>query len=249
MLAGDPIRRDLQAHRATARVAEQPPASTSVSLPERTIWESLPTSARRGPDSCGSRGIRQRGSSRARCCRSGRACACILASVRHAGGLNVTIPRSRSGTVDASAARSSGIRPKQQQAPRLRRLLLPQGRRRCVRGLGELFAVHRHGRRRATSADVRSVSGCRRRRVHVGGELCEGPGRRVRSKRSASRELTAGWLGRSLAARAITSYCWLEVVALRVGSPRSAAGPRARRRRARGDRQWPSAASAKPAVE
>ena len=28
MLAGGPIRRDLQAHRATARVAEQPPAST-----------------------------------------------------------------------------------------------------------------------------------------------------------------------------------------------------------------------------
>ena len=36
MLAGGPIRRDLQAHRATARVAEQPPASTPVSLPERT---------------------------------------------------------------------------------------------------------------------------------------------------------------------------------------------------------------------
>ena len=35
-LAGGPIRRDLQAHRATARVAEQPPASTPVSLPERT---------------------------------------------------------------------------------------------------------------------------------------------------------------------------------------------------------------------
>ena len=36
VIAGDPIRRDLQAHRATARVAEQPPASTPVSLPERT---------------------------------------------------------------------------------------------------------------------------------------------------------------------------------------------------------------------
>ena len=36
VLAGGPIRRDLQAHRATARVAEQPPASTPVSLPERT---------------------------------------------------------------------------------------------------------------------------------------------------------------------------------------------------------------------
>ena len=36
MLAGGPIRRDLQAHRAAARVAEQPPASTPVSFPERT---------------------------------------------------------------------------------------------------------------------------------------------------------------------------------------------------------------------
>ena len=36
VLAGGPIRRDLQAHRATARVAEQPPASTPASLPERT---------------------------------------------------------------------------------------------------------------------------------------------------------------------------------------------------------------------
>ena len=43
VLAGDPIRRDLQALRATARVAEQPPASTSVSLPERTRRECAPT--------------------------------------------------------------------------------------------------------------------------------------------------------------------------------------------------------------
>jgi hypothetical protein len=57
------------------------------------------------------RPIRQRGSSRPRCCRSGRACACTPASVRQANGLNVTVPRSRSGTVDTSAARSSGIRP------------------------------------------------------------------------------------------------------------------------------------------
>ena len=40
VLAGDPIRRDLQAHWATARVAEQPPASTPVSLPERTTRDS-----------------------------------------------------------------------------------------------------------------------------------------------------------------------------------------------------------------
>jgi hypothetical protein len=58
------------------------------------------------------RPIRQRRSSRPRCWRSGRACACIPASVRQAGGLNVTVPRWRTGTVYASAAGSSGIRPK-----------------------------------------------------------------------------------------------------------------------------------------
>ncbi len=70
------------------------------------------------------RPIRQRGSSRPRCSRSGRACACILASVRQAGGLNVTVPRSRSGTVDASAARSSGIRPDRERGRRRRGWLL-----------------------------------------------------------------------------------------------------------------------------
>ena len=50
VLAGDPIRRDLQAHRATARVAEQPPASTPVSLPERTIWESAAAVSAATPD-------------------------------------------------------------------------------------------------------------------------------------------------------------------------------------------------------
>jgi hypothetical protein len=38
---------------------------------------------------------------------------CIPASARQAGGLNVTVPRWRSGTVDASAARKGGIRPHQ----------------------------------------------------------------------------------------------------------------------------------------
>ena len=61
------------------------------------------------------RPIRQRGSSRPRCCRSGRARACAPASVRQAGDLNVTVPRSRSGTVATSAARSSGIRPERQR--------------------------------------------------------------------------------------------------------------------------------------
>ena len=52
----------------------------------------------------------------------GRACACTPTSVRQAGGLNVTVPRSRSGTVDTSAARSSGIRPNRESpSGRLRR--------------------------------------------------------------------------------------------------------------------------------
>ena len=49
VLAGGPIRRDLQAHRATARVAEQPPASTPVSLPERTSWGTTPSHRRTSP--------------------------------------------------------------------------------------------------------------------------------------------------------------------------------------------------------
>ena len=66
------------------------------------------------------RPIRQRGSSRSRCWRSGRARACTTASVRQAGGLNATVPRWRSGTVDASAARSSGFRPRRQSDPAAR---------------------------------------------------------------------------------------------------------------------------------
>ena len=54
------------------------------------------------------RPIRQRASSRPRCWRSGRAVACIPASVRQAGGLNVIVPRWRSATVGASAAFLAG---------------------------------------------------------------------------------------------------------------------------------------------
>ena len=83
-----------------------------------------PAGCRSDAISAPDRPIRQRGSSRPRCRRSGRACACTPASVRQAGGLNVTVPRSRSGTVDTSAARSSGIRPIQQRRERRGRWLL-----------------------------------------------------------------------------------------------------------------------------
>ena len=46
MLAGGPIRRDLQAHQAAARVAEQPPSSTATSLHVRAKR----SSAYRGSD-------------------------------------------------------------------------------------------------------------------------------------------------------------------------------------------------------
>src|SRR5581483_8795649 len=42
LLAGGPIRGDLQAHRALARAAEQAPASTPAALPEGTIAEVSP---------------------------------------------------------------------------------------------------------------------------------------------------------------------------------------------------------------
>ena len=72
------------------------------------ITRAMQPSAARGETS-GPRPIRQRGSSQPSCWRSGRARACLPASTRQAGGLNVTVPRRRSGTVDRIGCSSSGF--------------------------------------------------------------------------------------------------------------------------------------------
>jgi hypothetical protein len=101
------------------RLVRSPGRARETGLPlRRRIAEAGTLSpARRVPSP--PRPIRQRGSSRPHCGRSGRARACMPASVRQAAGSNVAVPRWRSGTLDASAARSSGFRPQQQPGSRL----------------------------------------------------------------------------------------------------------------------------------
>ena len=77
----------------------------------------------------GPRPIRKRRSSRPHCWRSGNARACIRASARQAGRLNLTVAHWRSGTVAASAARSSGFRPLRARRRRRGRLVLRANRR------------------------------------------------------------------------------------------------------------------------
>ena len=111
--AGQRAVRRCRSHRRSRRPTEP---SNLFPVGRNRAVSSRPRQARAKPAPF--RPIRQSGSSRPRCCRSGRACACTPESVRQAGGLNVTVPRSRSGTVDTSAARSSGVRSLQESQTR-----------------------------------------------------------------------------------------------------------------------------------
>jgi hypothetical protein len=155
------------------------------------------------------------------------------------------------GSMQSGArAETTRCRPKQRREQRRHPLLLPQGRGRRVRGLDQLFAVHRHERRRARSAGVQPVSGCRRRGAYrrracheVWVDAPAPSALRPRGK------LTAGWSGHSLAAGAITSCVLAGSPSCRSGISSIRGRSRALRGRVRGGRQWRSAASAEPAVE
>jgi hypothetical protein len=104
LLAGGPIRRALQAHLAVARVAEQPPASTPTSLPERT--------RRRRPASVAALGLR-------RCCSSsfGEANAPVVSvAIRmygsHTSGVSMLQSAALSSGTSANVTRRSAATPR-----------------------------------------------------------------------------------------------------------------------------------------